>query len=627
MEKFLVNMAVVKVNWDHSQNDILDNYIPLVAHALQQHEDDTLSLEEFKTHFRKVSEFDIPTGAIISLLKRASKKYDLVQKGSHGTYKLNRKNLDQSSYIQARDRETRRYNQMKSAFCRFCKEHLDVIVENAEADEYFFDTLYEIAPALFARVSDIEHIGQSDMPEKQYLVSRFVGHVVGNDDTSFEAILSFVRGAMLTETFYYSHPGDIPKKMREAKVFFDTQFLLRVLGYCDEVLSEPCRELVEMLRGMGVKMRVFSHTRDEIVGILNAAAARLRTHGRLTSRRPGDVFDHFNSCGYTSSDVELAIAKLDNNLLKRKIAVEEKPGHREEFGVDEKKLGELIKEKIPGQNEAARNHDVDCLSAIHRLRHGRPMEYLESCSAIFITTNAAIASASSEFFSTEHGRSNVPVCMGDQVFTTLIWMKAVNKVPDLPKEQLVAQCYAATQPSEALWSKYVAEAERLRADGGVEEEDYAVLVHSLEARQKLMELTLGEDEVLHGTVQDVLGAAKSKYTMEVTEELAKVKHRERSQAERIEAVSGTIGEVTYHATLTCLLGIWVFALGLALFGSAPDEWSVEVIFSLDSWLFLIFAGATLLNLIFGVRVLDHCRTLATATSGFVKKSFDGFLAP
>ena len=30
MDKFFINMAVIKVNWDEGKKDILDNYLPLV---------------------------------------------------------------------------------------------------------------------------------------------------------------------------------------------------------------------------------------------------------------------------------------------------------------------------------------------------------------------------------------------------------------------------------------------------------------------------------------------------------------------------------------------------------------------------------------------------------------------
>lgn len=627
MEKFLVNMAVVKVNWDQSQQDILDNYIPLVSYTLYQHPSDIVSLEEFKEKFRELAEFDIPTGAIISLLKRASKKHGLLQKQQHGQYEIDRKRLKSNTYAETRDSERRKYNQLKRAFRSFCTDQLNSSIEESEVDQYFFETLYDIAPALFARVSDIEHLDPAALSNKQYLVSRFITYAVDSDPTSFEAILSFVRGAMLTETFYYSHPSDIRKKMRSVKVFFDTQFLLRALGLCDKRLAEPCRELVSMLQAMGVKMRAFRHTYDEMHGILHAAATQLQKQGRLLTRRPGDVFDYFNRTNSTSSDVELAIATLEINLRRLGISIEEKPGHTKEYGINEVALGEALEIEFQTQNQAARNHDIDCLAAVHRLRLGKKMEYLESCNAIFITTNAALARVSSSFFGTEYEHSNVPVCMGDQVFTTLIWLKAVKKIPNLPKEQLVASCYAATTPSEALWTKYVKEADKLKAQGNVGEGDYAVLVHSLEARDKLMELTLGEDEILHGTVEEVLAAAKAKYTEGLANELATEKRKVRATTEKVRSVGESIEGLVEKVVLYGSLSIWTIVLGFGLFVSAPEAWTREELLSVNSAAFLALCFVTLLNLLFGVKMVDHCKIFAAKCGSKARNKVESYLSP
>jgi hypothetical protein len=61
VEKFLVNMAIVKVNWDSSEKDLLDNYIPLVAYVLKIYRNDIISLEEFKDELTRVAEFEMPT--------------------------------------------------------------------------------------------------------------------------------------------------------------------------------------------------------------------------------------------------------------------------------------------------------------------------------------------------------------------------------------------------------------------------------------------------------------------------------------------------------------------------------------------------------------------------------------
>ncbi len=271
MENFLVNMAVIKVNWDRTGQAILDNYIPLVAYALKRYKHDVISLEDFRDEFRKVAEFEIPTAAVGTLLKRASRKYDFIKKDSHGTYKISCNSLPSSEYEAIRDEELRKYSGLRSSFVDFCKNRLNIIVLEEEADTYFFEILYEMAPSLFKAVSDIDDLALDKSHRRKYLVGRFVSHAQQSDQTSFKAIESFVRGAMLTETFYYSDPSDIQGKMKDVAVYFDTTFLLRALGLCEEKYSVPCRELMDILSAMSVRMWCFTQTYNEMHRVLSAS--------------------------------------------------------------------------------------------------------------------------------------------------------------------------------------------------------------------------------------------------------------------------------------------------------------------------------------------------------------------
>jgi len=619
MDKFLVNMAVVKVNWDTSQGDILDNYIPLIGYVLRHTTEDVVSVEEFKTKFREVAEFDIPTGAIITLLKRALKKYRYIEKQQSGIYRIKKDAIENSEFIAKRDTEQRKYNQLKTAFITYCYRTFGIQLDLAEVDKYFFDVLFEIAPYLFANVSDIDGLQIKPSERRTYLIGKFISHAFQNDQTSFESIVSFVRGAMLTETFYYSHPADIKSKMRKVQVFFDTQFLLRALGYADSAFTIPCTELIDMLRGMSVKLKCFQQTLNEVRNILFAAASQLRQYGRLRANRPGDVFDYFMRKYFSASDVELELAKLEENLDALGITVDEPPEHVNAYGIDETALSKEIDTEIPHQTIASRNHDIDCLTAIHRLRFGKPQKYLESCVAIFITTNAAIARASTRFFNTEYGISDAPVCMADQVFTTLIWLKAVKKAPDMPKDRLVATCYAALLPSEQLWEKYVNEANRLRQKGTIREEDYAVLVHSLEARNRLMDLTFGEDDIVQGTLEQVLNSAKAVYVAEVAEELEGVKQINQAQESRVLEVAKKWSQMVRGFVFYSLIILWIGLLLFGLLKTSPDDLSVSKIFSLESWAFLVLLCVTLLNLIFGYKIKDMCNSFSGIVESKVKQ--------
>lgn len=617
MDKFLVNMAVIKVNWDKSQGDILDNYIPLIAHALATSTDDIISIEEFKKRFLLIAEFNIPTGAIITLLKRAQRKYGYIEKQPGGLYKINQDRIKYSNFSVIRDAEQRKYNQLKSAFSIYCKNTFNIDLDEKEVDQYFFEVLFEIAPKLFSNISDIDSVEIPPSEQRKFMVCRFISHANQKDNTSFEAIVSFIRGAMLTETFYYSHPSCVQNKMRRVQVFFDTGFLLHALGYSDKAFVTPCIELINMLRGMSVKLKYFRQTYNEVHKILFAAASKLNKYGRHNLIRPGDVFDYFTRNKYSASDIELELAKLEGNLKALGITVEENPAYIEAYSINEIALSENISIEIQHQSEEARNHDIDCLAAIHRMRLGKPQDYLESCVAIFITPNSSLARTSTNFFNKEYGVSNVPVCMADQVFTTLIWLKAVKKAPDLPKDRLVATCYAAMLPSENLWTEYVKEAERLKKNGTIQEEDYAVLIHSLEARNRLMELTFGKDDIVYGTLEQVLESAKAKYISEVNKELDGVKLKSRNQELKVKNVATKVSRCVKQTVLYATIFIWGFLLLYGLVKTSPNDLILSKIFSIDSWLFLLLVAITLVNLILGYRLKDICDKLADAAANFV----------
>nr|VFK23127.1 MAG: hypothetical protein BECKLPF1236A_GA0070988_103702 [Candidatus Kentron sp. LPFa]VFK35432.1 MAG: hypothetical protein BECKLPF1236C_GA0070990_103742 [Candidatus Kentron sp. LPFa] len=82
MDRFLVNMAIIRVNFNKKGTGILDNYMPLVHEALKNIDSDVVSVDQFKEKFIEISEFDIPTGSVLSLLKRATDKYGLLKKFS-----------------------------------------------------------------------------------------------------------------------------------------------------------------------------------------------------------------------------------------------------------------------------------------------------------------------------------------------------------------------------------------------------------------------------------------------------------------------------------------------------------------------------------------------------------------
>jgi hypothetical protein len=168
----------------------------------------------------------------------------------------------------------------------------------------------------------------------------------------------------------------------------------------------------------------------------------------------------------------------------------------------------------------------------------------------------------------------------DHVFTTIIWMKSVKKRPSLPREQLVASCFAATNPSIELWGKYTREINRLSERGDITKDDYAVLAYSLEARRTLMDQTQGdENAIIEGTVADVLEEAKRRIREDEDAALQqqldeKEKRLQEAVQQRlvlmrsIETYKDRINKMIYSTTYACLIGacliLFIIATGISL---------------------------------------------------------------
>jgi hypothetical protein len=103
----------------------------------------------------------------------------------------------------------------------------------------------------------------------------------------------------------------------------------------------------------------------------------------------------------------------------------------------------------------------------------------------------------------------VPAAITDYTLTTLLWLKRPTAAPNLPMRTLAATCYAATQPDEVLWQRYLDRVQQMEREGTVTPDDYYLARYTYSARSTLMERTLGGTSVFtEGTVTDILNRIK-----------------------------------------------------------------------------------------------------------------------
>ena len=248
--------------------------------------------------------------------------------------------------------------------------------------------------------------------------------------------------------------------------------------------------------------------------------------------------EYFIETGRSASDVELMAARLSEKLRILGIRIEEKPAYEKRYQIDEAGFEAALSAEIHYNNPRARIRDVDSISAIARIRRGRESYYPETSIALFITNNSSLARVTRKFFQNDAPAGVCAICMTDYALGNLLWLKNPTKAPELPLKQLLAHAYAALQPPDHLWIKYLTETAKLQDQGSISPDEYYILRHSFAAKNALMDLTQGEESGFsEGTVQEVLLIAKEKLRADLVEEVGRERENRRIAESQFQEIS------------------------------------------------------------------------------------------
>ena len=397
----------------------------------------------------------------------------------------------------------------------------------------------------------------------------------------FEHLEAVVKGSMLASVLAYPNLGQVEQRFDKVRVYFDTPLLLRIIGVAPPALQDPIHELLELLYRLNAELYCFESTLEETRGVLSATAKAIGSPKEM--RTFFEVNEYLVRSGRTPSYIESILARLEKLLRGRRIRVVDRPPHRDELTVDEDALEQMLKDEVGYKRDETLRHDLDALTAIHRLRGGRHVGDLESCKAIFVTSNYPLTRTAIRFFSTARQAPDVPLCVLDHVLTTLVWLKCPRKAPDLPKKLLIAGCYAAFEPTDSLWRGYLERIEELRSNGSIDDEDYAVLRFSMEARRILMDVTAGDVEAFaEGTPQEVLARAKAEIRAE-SEDRARSEHAkrvaverefERNRAQQLERSSALYARANRWASRTVIAVKYVTLVLLTIGAASTFPWGL-----------------------------------------------------
>jgi hypothetical protein len=407
------------------------------------------------------------------------------------------------------------------------RETFRVVLTRAQAEDALLSHIIErAAPLLATVVEGTPPPASGPAPrDADVVVGAYIAHVHHQDPAAFDYLATVVKGAVLASALYLPDLGKAEQSFRDVAFYFDTRLLMRACGFAGPELAEASRELLNLLAAEGGRLYCFEHNLTEMEGILEASIATLRDPRRKRDAN-GETITFFLETGASVTDVVRDLDGLRDRLGELGVLVKARPDHKTGLTVDEDALAADLRREVGYGSDRPEpvNADVDSLTSIWRLRGGARRTRLERCVAVFVTTNTSLATVARRFFRQESPGQGIPVALPEHYVATIAWLKKPGHAPDLPAKIVLADCYAALQPSDVCWQMYLEKARNLQAAGDVTPAQYEMLRHSLQVRALVLQQTRFRDEPMsEGDARELLARAEATIAGDVRDELRRTR--------------------------------------------------------------------------------------------------------
>lgn len=448
MDKTIASLAILKVNWDECRKDYIEGFIPFIATLIAKKKYSEIEQNTICKDFAEEYGLIIPYHAMITILTRA-KKRGLIEKNNHGKNTPIKGEIAKLEFSSESLEQQRKYTNIIKEIIKFSNEQYGVSLTKEECESAFISFLkdhdLEILFASREEQSILPNIKSSK--KHKFLINSFIRWSHNSEPELFKYVVDIATGHILASALLYDKFDKFNAKVRGINYYFDTGFIIRLLGIEGEQRKEACIELLKILSEERAKLFIFRHTREEILNILQRCL-RWVGNPQYDPSKASPATSHFVQNDYTESDVEAFIVNLNTRLEENNINIIGIPDPNKDYcyQIDEKKLYEIIvsnyRKRNPYFEEQERGptlqKDIASISAIYKLRKGRYPQTIKEAEHIFVTTNIGLAFASSRFEISENKEQfSIPASMTDVFVGTQVWLQLPAKVSILNEKRLL----------------------------------------------------------------------------------------------------------------------------------------------------------------------------------------------
>lgn len=540
----VINIAILNSNI--LGNNIIEAYIPFVSTLIAVNKYTEIDIEQICKDFYEKYFFKIPAMPMKEILTRMQKK-NMIYRDQRGKIIPNLDKIYETDFESEYKETLKKYENISNKYIEFSNERYNLPVSKEKAEECiskfikanFLDTILNDE-----NINEvIENIEEENISNEMYTFYKFVIYLYNTDYELFKIIQKFCMGYIVANALSLDNLSSNNIVFKNKKLFFDTNFILRLLGLEGDFYKESYKGIIEILKENNCKLYIFSHTYDEIKNILEMAKANLSKTNELSS----EVQKYFWNNKKTEGDIVLLISTLDkklNNLgiFISKIAYDNTKTNSQ---IDERQLyDEIVSVYSKRRNFDEKNKsdmiwmDVKSMSLVYRDTKLIRAYSIQTLQDVFITTNQALAFACKNFDKTIGKKENaIAPCMTDIFLGTILWIQNPIRYNKYNEKQILASCYSSVKLDNKAINKFSTELEKLKDQQKITNEDYMLMKDYKVVEDMLSDRIMGNsDNIDEKTTFEVIQDIKNDMSKEYETKIQKEKEKNLKNLEEKNAI-------------------------------------------------------------------------------------------
>lgn len=549
----MINNSTINVAILNSKilgENVLESYIPFVSTLISVKHYKEINIEEVCTDFYEKYFFKIPAMPMKEILSRMQKK-EMISRDKRGKIIPNFDKIQETDFELVYKETLRKYENISNNFIEYAKEKFNLEINHEITEECFSQFIKE--NYLDTILNDenikevIENMDNTRITEEMYAFYSYVIHTYKTNYESFKVIQSFCMGYIVANALSIDNVSGKSIIFKDKKIFFDTNFILRLLGLEGEFYKESYCGIIDILKENNCELYVFPHTYDEIINILETAKQNLNNTTEISS----EVQKYFCKNNNTVGDIVLLIATLDKRLngLGIYISKVSYDNTSNKNQIDEQELYNSIIDVYSNRknfDEKAKSdmiwNDVKSMALVYRDLNLVRAYSIQTLKDVFITTNKGLAYACKNFNKSLGKKDGaIAPCMTDIFLGTILWIQNPIRYDNYNEKQILASCYSSIKLDNKSLTKFLREAENLKNKQKITNEEYMLMRDYDVIKDMLSDKIMGnsdniDEKTTYEVIQEVKGNITSEYKQLMEEQETKYKQQiEKKENESIKA--------------------------------------------------------------------------------------------